>query len=247
MNESFVGTSTSKAAASARAINLFLRNLVLQCQRGNEIRDYYQVGIVGYGDTVGPAFRGDLIGQKLVRISMIADYPARMITEPLEGNPNLLIDRPIWVDGKANGGTPMKAGIDLAGSILVDWANRHLNSFPPIVINISGGAATGGDPRLIASQLRDIRTRDGNLLFFNAGLQNDSLPPIEFPNSSRSLQGRYANGLFEMSSELTPYMIAFARGADLPVRHGSRGFVFNADAEKLAELLQVGTRVSTVD
>jgi len=51
---------------------------------------------------------------------------------------------------------------------------RNASDFPSPLTNlslrlclISGGAATDGDPRLIASQLRDIRTRDGNLLFFN--------------------------------------------------------------------------------
>ena len=85
------------------------------------------------------------------------------------------------------------------------------------MINISDGAATDGDPRPIAAQLQDIRTSDGNLLLFNVNLSGETVTPIEYPNSPAGLPNPYAVGLFEMSSELTPYMLAVARGMDLPV------------------------------
>jgi hypothetical protein len=246
MNDSFAGTAKSKATALAQAVNRLILNLVLQCQRGVEVRDYYMIGIIGYGHEVGPAFGGSLTGHQLVPISRIADYPLRMTTDSLPGSPDLSIELPVWIDPKANGGTPMTAGIDLAGSFLVDWANDNVDSFPPIVVNISDGGATDGDPRTIAAQLRDIRTNDGNLLLFNINLTDHASSPIEYPNSPRNLPNTYAVGLFEMSSELTPYMLAVARSMDLPVAEGARGFVFNADAAKLSEFLDVGTRVSQV-
>ena len=42
--------------------------------------------------------------------------------------------------------------------------------------------------------------------------------PIEYPNSSAGLPGSYATALFEMSSELTPFMIAAAHRLGLTVR-----------------------------
>jgi hypothetical protein len=247
MMESFAGTGKSKSAALAQAVNDLIRNLVLQCQRGEEIRDYYQLGIIGYGSSTGPAFGGSLKGQQLVQISTIADYPLRMATESMPGSPDLSIDRPVWVDPVSHGGTPMTAAIDLAGSFLVDWANAHQGSFPPIVLNFSDGQATDGDPRPIAAQLREISTGDGKLLLFNVNLSKSADAPIEYPNSPAGLPGAYASGLFEMSSELTPYMLNSARGLGVPVNPGARGFVFNADSTKLSEFLDVGTRVSLVD
>lgn len=246
MHETFGGSGQSKAVTLALAVNRLVRNLVLQCQRGEEVRDYYHVGILGYGNTVGPAFGGSLHGQQLVPISDIADHPLRMATDSLPGRPDLSVELPVWIDSLANGGTPMTKAIDLAGSMVVDWANDHLDSFPPIVVNISDGEATDGDPRSIATQLRDIRTTDGNLLLFNVNLSSEALRAIEYPSSPVGLPNPYAVGLFEMSSELTPYMMAVARGMDLPVASGARGFVFNADAAKLSEFLDVGTRVSQV-
>ncbi|MDQ1729930.1 MAG: hypothetical protein QOK10_89 [Pseudonocardiales bacterium] len=246
MQDRFAGGLQSKATALSLAVNRLIRNLVLQCQRGEEVRDYYHLGLVGYGKSVGPVFGGDLAGQQLVPISVIADYPLRMATDSLPGNPEVSVDLPVWIDPVADGGTPMTAAVNLAGSIIVEWANSHLDSFPPIVVNISDGEATDGDPRSIAAQLREIRTTDGTLLLFNVNLSDQALTPIEYPNSPVGLPNPYAIGLFEMSSELTPYMMAVARGMDLPVESGARGFVFNADAAKLSEFLDVGTRVSQV-
>ncbi len=249
MDEPFGGTGRAKATELAKAVNRLIRNLVLQCQRGNEVRNYYEIGIVGYGQTVGTTLGGRLAGQQLVPISVIADYPLRMVTDSLPGRPEVRIELPLWVDPVANGGTPMTAGIDLAGSFLVDWANHHLSSFPPIVINISDGAATDGDPRPIAAPVAgQIRTSDGNLLLFNVNLSGETVTPIEYPEQCRTdLPNSYAaGGSFEMSSELTPYMLAVARGMDLPVSAGARGFMFNADSAKLSEFLDVGTRVSQV-
>src|ERR1700712_674704 len=199
MEEPFGGTGRSKAAELAKAVNRLIRNLVLQCQRGDKVRNYYEVGIVGYGHTVGPTLGGRLAGQQLVPIDVIADYPLRTVTDSLPGRSEVRIELPVWVEAVANGGTPMTAGIDPAGSFLVDWANEHLGSFPPIVINISDGAATDGDPRPIAEQLKQIRTSDGNLLLFNVNLSGETLPPIEYPSVPDDLPNPYAVGLYEMS------------------------------------------------
>ncbi len=246
MQQGFGGTQQTKAAALALAVNRLIRNLVLQCQRGEEVRDYYQLAVIGYGSTVGPVLGGNLQGQYLVPISIIADYPLRMATDSLPGNPELTVELPVWIDPKADGGTPMIAALNLAGSFLVDWANNHPGSFPPIVVNISDGASTDGDPRPMGDQLRGIHTVDGNLLLFNVNISDEPIRPIEYPNSPNALPNPYAKALFEMSSELTPYMLAVARGMDLPVAPGARGFVFNADSAKLSEFLDVGTRVSQV-
>ena len=247
MQDRFGAGRETKAQTLAKAVNRLLRNLVLQCQRGEQVRDYYEIAAIGYGGGVGPAFGGSLKGQYLVPISIIASYPLRMATDTLPGNPQLSVELPVWIEPQAAAGTPMTAAMNMVGAFLVDWANAHPGSFPPIVVNISDGESTDGDPRSIAALLRDIHTADGNLLLFNISLSSEPLTPIEYPSSPNLLPDQYAKGLFEMSSELTPYMLAVARGMDLPVTEGARGFVFNADAAKLSEFLDVGTRVSRVE
>jgi hypothetical protein len=246
MEEPLGAGGVSKAESLAHAVNRLVRNLVLQCQRGEQIRDYYHLGLIGYGTTVGSIFGGDLAGQDLVPISRVADYPLRLVKEALPGSPDVSLDMPIWLEPVANGATPMVGAIDTAGAILVDWANEHFDSFPPIVVNVSDGAATDGDPRSMAAQLRTLHTRDGGLLLFNVNVSSSTGDAIQYPNTPRDLPDAYARTLFEMSSELTPYMVAVARGMGLVMGDGARGFVFNADAGTLSEFLDVGTRVSQV-
>jgi hypothetical protein len=246
MEEPLGASSASKADSLAQAVNRLVRNLVLQCQRGEQIRDYYHLGLIGYGATVGSIFGGDLAGHNLVPISRVADYPLRLLSETLPDSPNVSLDRPIWLEPVANGGTPMVKAIDTAGAVVVDWANEHFDSFPPIVINVSDGAATDGDPRSMAEQLRNVHTRDGALLLFNVNVSSSPGPAVQYANTPRDLPDAYARTLFEMSSELTPYMVAVARGMGLVMGEGARGFVFNADSGALSEFLDVGTRVSQV-
>jgi hypothetical protein len=43
-----------KADGVADAINRLLQNLVIKCAKSEGIRDYYYVGVIGYGAKVGP-------------------------------------------------------------------------------------------------------------------------------------------------------------------------------------------------
>src|SRR2546423_6240095 len=72
-----------KADGVADAINRLLQNLVIKCAKSEGVRDYYHVGVLGYGgdmtaNRVEPAFSGALAGRELVPISEIANSPARI-------------------------------------------------------------------------------------------------------------------------------------------------------------------------
>jgi len=75
MNDPF-GTGESKkrkADGVADAINNMLRELGIRCAKDEGIRDYFHVGVIGYGSHVGPAFGGSLRGKDLVFISQVAE------------------------------------------------------------------------------------------------------------------------------------------------------------------------------
>lgn len=67
-----------KADGVADAINRLLQNLVIKCAKEEGVRDYYHVGVVGYGAHVGPAFSGSLTARELVPVSDIGNMPARV-------------------------------------------------------------------------------------------------------------------------------------------------------------------------
>src|SRR5947209_7695511 len=67
------GPKRTKAEGVADAINRLLQNLVIKCAKSEGVRDYYHVGVIGYGGKVKPAFSGALEGRELAPISEIAD------------------------------------------------------------------------------------------------------------------------------------------------------------------------------
>jgi hypothetical protein len=247
------GESTRKKADGvADAINRLLQNLVIKCAKSEGVRDYYHVGVIGYGATVGPAFIGALAGKELVPISEIATMPARIEerTKKVDDGAGGLVDQtikfPIWFDPIANGGTPMCQAMTRAQSILSGWLTQHPDCFPPIAINITDGESTDGDPASVANGIKGLASSDGNVLLFNVHLSSQMAMPIEFPDSEAGLPDQYAQLLFRISSLLPDYMRSIAQQEGIPVSDGTRGFVFNGDMVSVIRFLDIGTRPSNL-
>jgi hypothetical protein len=249
MNEEFAAEpGRSKAAALCDAINGLLFELVLRCIKDptEGPRYYFDVGVIGYGESVGPALGGALAGRELVSIADIANHPLRVEDRnKAEGETSARPAKhlPVWFDAKASNGTPMCGAIDVAGTIAAKWVAEHPDSFPPIIINISDGAATDGDPREWARRLQSLSTRDGNALMFNVNLSALGRDPLFFPSDDTGLGDGYARALFDMSSALPPFMCQLTQQKGLDVRDDARGFVFNADMAAVITFLQIGTAI----
>jgi hypothetical protein len=249
MTEQMANSALSKAEALRDAINNLLYEVVLRCIKDPDEgpRHYYDIGVIGYGADVGPAFGGTLAGLELASISDVANQPLRVeerVRKVDDGAGGILEQRvkfPVWFEAVANNGTPMSTAIDRAGSLLASWVREHPDSFPPIVINISDGAATDGDPREWADRLRSLSTDDGDVLLFNLSLSSSPGPAVSFPTTASDLNDRYAHTLFDMSSVLPPFMAQLAETHGYALQDGARGFVFNADIVSVVTFLQIGT------
>ena len=140
-----------KADGVADAINRLLQNLALKCAKSDGIRDYFFVGVIGYGNQVQSALGGTLAGKRLVPISLIANNPLRVEqrTRKVDDGAGGLIDQsfkfPVWFEPMANGKTPMCQAMTLAGQVLKEFMTKFPNCYPPLVINITDGRATDGE------------------------------------------------------------------------------------------------------
>ena len=240
----------TKAQGVADAINGLLQNLVLKSTKSEGIRDYFRVGVLGYGATVGPAFGGDLVGQGLIRIKEIADRPLRVEERVKEsedgagGTREQKIKFPIWFEPIGEGRTPMCRALTIAREIVSDFLKEFPASYPPLLFNISDGMGTDGSPEPIATSLKNLASKDGNLLLFNAHLSSHDGPAIEFPDKESALPNDYARMLFRMSSLLPAKMLAAARNEGLLVPEDARGFAFNADLACVIRFMDIGTVVT---
>ncbi len=256
MQKPFGGSETNqkKSEGVADAINRWLQNLIIKCAKSEGIRDYYYVSVIGYGAQINSAFKGDLIGKRLVPISQIANHPLRIEkrTKFVDDDSGDLAEQtlkfPVWIEPIANGQTPMCEAIVLAQRILSKWLEEHPDCFPPIVINMTDGAATDGDPRMFATKLTHLASSDGNVLLFNINFSSHQANPIEFPDSDKNLADKYAKQLFQMSSLLPDYMRKIAsQEHNISVSKTTRGFTFNAEMVALIKFLDIGTRPSHLE
>lgn len=251
MSDPFGGGATGKKKADgvADAINKLLQTLVLRCSKSEGIRDYYHVGVIGYGNKVGPALGGSLAGQGLVPIKMIADNPLRIeqrtkqVDDGAGGILTQTVKFPVWFEPVADGLTPMCEAFDLAWHLISDFILRCPACYPPMVVNITDGEATDGDPKIRAGMVRDQASKDGNVLLFNVHISSSPSQPILYPDRESALPDDFARMLFRISSPLPPSMLQTARREGHQVSEASRGFVFNADLVSLIKFLDIGTRV----
>ncbi len=239
-----------KAEGVADAINRLLQNLILKCAKSDGIRDYFYVGVIGYGGGVASVLGAGLAGQTLVPISAIANNPLRVEqrTRKVDDGAGGILEQkfkfPIWLEAKATGKTPMCEALRLAKQYLDVFLGRFANCYPPLVINITDGMATDGDPRADAHTLQKMASSDGNVLLFNAHVSAAKALAIEYPSTEGALPDNFAKLLFRMSSKLPPRLFEAARADKFPIQPEARGFVFNADLVSVIRFLDIGTRVA---
>lgn len=241
-----------KADGVADALNRLLQNLVIKCAKTEGVRDYYSIGVIGYGARVGSAFLGALAGQELVPISQVAANPARIeerakkVDDGAGGLVEQKVKFPVWLEPVAHQGTPMVQAMTLAANMLQGFVAAHPNCFPPIVIHITDGESTDGDPTDAMQNVTRIASSDGNILLFNVHLSSNANAPIAYPNRADNLPDQYARLLFETASELTPFMLGIAQEQGYNPEPGARGFVFNGDLALVVQSLDIGTRPSNL-
>jgi hypothetical protein len=240
-----------KAVQVADVLNRTLAGLITRCTKAEGTRDYFDVGVLGYGGAaVGNGFQGALGASVLNPISAIEASPLRIDEKQkkMDDGAGGIVERPIkfpvWFEPRANGGTPMRQGITRAAEELVAWCDAHPDSYPPTVLHITDGESTDGDPEELAGQLRQLGTTDGSVLLLNLHTSSAAGASIEFPASETGLTDAYARLLFRMSSLLPEHLIRFAREKGFQAGMESRGFMFNADAVQIVDFFDIGTRAS---
>ena len=246
-----MSSGKAKSEFVADALNRTLMNLVTRCTKSEGVRDYFEVGVLGYGGGgVSNGFSGALGGRLLNPVSAIELDPVRVedrkrkMDDGTGGIVEVSVKFPVWFEPVASGGTPMREALTKAAEELVIWCDAHPESYPPTVLHVTDGASTDGDPEEIAGHLRQIRTNDGELLLLNIHVSALGNDPIRFPASDSGLPDDYAKLLFRMSSQLPDHLVRFAQEKGNKVGTESRGFMFNAEAAEIVDFFDIGTRAS---
>lgn len=250
--DDIAAADAAKAQGAADALNRCLANIIMRCTKDEGIRDYFYIGIWGYGNGVTMGLPGVDLDNPLIPVSKLytmsrIENRVRQVPDGQGGMRNQTVRFPVWIDPQADGETPMCQALTMVKDGVGRWIEKHPDSYPPTIINITDGASTDGDPRFVGWKIMEMQNDNrSRALLFNIHItSNSKMPPILYPSDPKNLHS-YAKLLFEMSSELPSKLVVEARMGGLDIREGAHGFVFNAGLTDLVRFLDIGTRMTTL-
>ena len=237
MEEPLGDSPRRKCDELVTVINGWLQNMAIRATGDAGIKDWMDVEVIGYRTDqnaqpiIEPAMQGPLAGRTLVSITEIGAHPgadrqphAELSRRRDRGDGRGPCESPVWVDPRAEGGTPMCHMLYQAHQILSEWIGQHPRSFPPIVVHITDGESQDGDPIPYADALRNLSTADGNVLLFNCHLSMTKANPFMFPAAEEGLPDELAKVLFRMSSILPEPFMRHAAEELFPLQPGRGGW-----------------------
>ena len=249
------GEEMTMAEAASRIVNQQINELVLRCIKSNEVRHYYDIAVIGYGQDAYYAWNGDLEGRQFVSPEELRDNPYKKITVREEkrtrkGTTVREVEKVQWMEARHDGSwTHVDKAFDLVHGLLDEWMSEHHDKdcYPPTIINITDGEFNGAPTSYVlqqATELKSMFTNDGNVILFNIHFTpSKSADEVICPVSKDELgNNSYAKTLFDMSSLLPlRYNDDIARNLndDRKGRHVAMGV--NADATALIKLMDIGT------
>ncbi|WP_297066796.1 DarT ssDNA thymidine ADP-ribosyltransferase family protein [uncultured Duncaniella sp.] len=249
-----MGERMTMAEAVARIVNRQINELVLRCIKSNEVRHYFDIAVVGYGERSYSAWEGALKDRDFVSPEELRDNPFKRIMVKEEkrtrrGTVVKEVEKVQWVQADHSGHwTHFHDAFDHAKRLLRQWMEQHHDKdcYPPTVIHITDGqynGATKDEVQQKANELKSMFTNDGNVLLFNIHINVDNETIVTFPKSKDELNSdRFATDLFELSS-LLPLRyneeICKIKATDSSKRHSA--MAVNADMTTLIKLMDIGT------
>lgn len=230
MADEYDQTGISKAEGTAQIGNRFIYDVIMACNDSGRVRDAVYFSAVAYhDDRIEPAFAGALAAEPFVPASRLAAEPLRL--EPMPAIPGedmpAIDEHPVWIEPCADGGTPMCQAFDAIAGPLALWIGQHPDGPPPVVVHVTDGESTDGNPTAAARHVTEMATSDGNVALFNVQLETRDGPPIVFPSTPDLLQDKDSRTMFEISSVLPEPMARAARAMGAEIQPGARAYIRN--------------------
>jgi hypothetical protein len=242
----------TKSQFVADVLNKTLYQLIIRCTRADGVRDYFHVGVLGYGgEAVGTGFGGELANQAVHPLSAVEKNPLRIdqrakkVPDGAGGVIEQTVKMPVWFDPRNAGGTPMCAAMAKAAEILAAWCDSHRECFPPTMIHVTDGQSTDGSPERFAEEMKRITTDDGPCPLFNLHISTFG-QPILFPSAESGLPDDHAKTLFRMSSLVPPQLQDMARKRGYSVGTESRFFGYQGGVEQIVDFFDIGTQAANM-
>ncbi len=252
----YEGRTITKAEAVAEVTNLIITELIERARRSDGVRDYYDIGVVGYSGAGVTSMLDTDGGRLLIPVTELAERSVKSRSSIIERcTPDGVaftqnLTTKMWVLPLAMGETPMYEGLNLVYEAMKSWCARPENydSFPPMVFNITDGESsdcTGADMLNMARKIRSLTTADDKLFMINVHIASSSTSKsMIFPtiDEVEACTNKCAKDLGLASStmpEMYNDMICEIKGEKS--QGDFVGVSYNTSIEELITILNIGT------
>ena len=244
LREFIAGGTKSKAESISTAVNSLLNQLITVAD--------LEVAVAGYrgdpkgGADIGCRWGGSLTGSRFVPTTALADAPmvienrVRRIGTPVADAQEDAVRFPIWYVPQLGGSILPVLGYAYCRHLVVAGTTlESVWSKPPLVISFVGDLIPE-QVEMAVKRVLGLSTPGGPPLVFHVHLGGTAAGrPVLYPSSDIHLPPGPPCDLFRWSSVLPDYLIAFLRGAQVPVSVGARGMIYNASVADLIRMLSL--------
>lgn len=250
MTLQFADTPDTRTVFASRVINRVINDIIQRNFNGTEPKNRCFISVIGYGGDVKTICSGYL--KDLYMNPQRIDTIKKKISDGAGGLVETDFKMPIWVDPiDEDTCTDMKGAFEAAKKLSQEWIKDKPDNPAPVIINISDGIPyyDGKSTEIcmketedVANEIMLLSNEDGNVLIFNVEIGGNTYK-ILTPNSEAEMNvaGEPAKFLFRISSEIPDGYKDAAEKNELPIKQGSKGCIFNADAEYLIKFIDFGS------
>lgn len=246
MLSDYEGTTRTKFASLA--VNKVIDNIIQKNFDGDAPKNRCFISVIGYNHNVKELTSGwlkDLDANPLRYETLKKKTP-----DGAGGIVEIEVNQPVWVEPiESDGATNMLGAFKFAKGLVENWMAKYADGPAPVIINISDGVPyyDGKDPRdcmketvALASEIMALSNNDGNVLIFNAQI-DEANGTVVFPSNRNEVIQEEAQFLYDITSEVPESYKAAAQKNELPTKDGSRGCIFGADGVQLIQLIDFGS------
>lgn len=246
MMSDYEGTTRTKFATLA--VNKVIDNIIQKNFDGDAPKNRCFISVIGYNHNVKELCSGWL--KDLDTNPLRYETLKKKTPDGAGGIVEVEVKQPVWVEPiDHDGATNMLGAFKLAKELVEKWMADNADGPAPVIINISDGVPyyDGKDPRdcmretvELASEIMNLSNNDGNVLIFNAQI-DESNGQVVFPSNRTEVSQEEAQFLFDITSEVPGSYKAAAAKNELPTKEGSRGCIFGAGGVELIQLIDFGS------
>ena len=249
--------SISKFQAAATILDSVLFQCTTKCASEDKYKDYVDFVILGYGDNVFSPISKISTSEYPISVNKLDSSYASV--EEFSENELDETNSPLkWINQDSVGGsTAMKKAFVMAKKIIQDWVEKHPDSYPPVLLNISDGMANDlpldkEDSDVVdysslielCNDIKKIQTNDGDTVIGNIHLSDRKVTAVKFPGSVDKVldvEDPSAPMLFEMSSTVPAPWLEKAQGFGLKIEQGGKFYIYNSDLDTFISFFKFGT------